>query len=500
MKQFVLIPERLASIKLIVSILFVAVCVAAGSFAWRPSQLEAAALSAAQTPTPAPAFPTPSPVINNSQVPADVSLPAGFSGNGVAYFDDYSWRAFIAEVWPAQSGQRGVPDTTKSVGDAGPRVFETYKALSEVFHNDGSAPPDWNVYDQANACSQAVGFGDMVLASYSKFGDIGQAGVGTLVGPIIAQNDTFIKYLTSYDETAFDQIQTNQWYLRSKLGNSTNPLTFNDGSIDIKSSWMDMTGVAHPERYYTRTATVMDPYTGVCTQKTVGLVGIHIVQKTPTRPQWIWSTFEQIDNVPPPAAGAPGNFNLNDGTGTAMPGANPIPLNPLPSPMPTPFNVTRVQPITSSTQGTNALYQQALQGTVWQYYKLVMTQWPTPGNAPTNPGTPGFTIPGTAIPNTQNIAFSNMTMETFDQLKIQQGCMNCHNSTKFPSDFVWSLADHAYPQKVPNLLMKDPAVRAMRNIMMITPNLTKTALAKPVKVPAKKAPAKKAPAKKKSGK
>jgi hypothetical protein len=368
-------------------------------------------------------------------------------------------------------------------------VFETYKALWEVFLPQGADPGTWNQYGAANtnACNQAGGFDVMVLASYSKFGDIGQAGVGTLVGPIIAQNGTYVRYLTSYNETEFTKIQTSQWYLRANL-EAANPVTFDTGSLDVKSSWMDMTGVAHPERYYTRQAWVQDAYTGTCTQTTVGLIGLHIVQKTPTRPQWIWSTFEQIDNVPPAAPGAPGTFNLNDGTGAAMPGANPIPLNPLPSPMPTPFNITRVQPITDSTQGTNSLYQQALSGTVWQYYKLVMTQWPTPPSTPTNPGSPAFTVPGTALPNTAQIAFSNVTMETFDQMKLQQSCMNCHTSTKFNSDFLWSLNDHAYPPKVPNLLRNDPAVKAMREIMMITPELTKTAL--PKALPARKAPAK----------
>ena len=30
---------------------------------------------------------------------------------------------------------------------------------------------------------------------------------------------------------------------------------------------------------------------------TVGLVGFHIAQKTETSPQWIWSTFEHVDNL-----------------------------------------------------------------------------------------------------------------------------------------------------------------------------------------------------------
>ena len=72
--------------------------------------------------------------------------------------------------------------------------------------------------------------------------------------------------------------------------------------MDIKSAWIDMTNVPNPSRYYTRLAWLVDPISGQCSPApvTVGLVGLHIVQKTPTRPQWIWSTFEQIDNVPPP--------------------------------------------------------------------------------------------------------------------------------------------------------------------------------------------------------
>ena len=33
-------------------------------------------------------------------------------------------------------------------------------------------------------------------------------------------------------------------------------------------------------------------------KKTLGLVGIHIGHKTAGSPQWVWSTFEQVDNVP----------------------------------------------------------------------------------------------------------------------------------------------------------------------------------------------------------
>lgn len=404
----------------------------------------------------------PSVVITSPQVPADVCIPDGFSGNPIQFFDDFSWRSFIALVWPAQQGQRGTPDTAQTINGPGPRVFETYKSSWEIFHKDGSPPAAWNTYDAAqfNACNQSVQFGDLVLASFSKFADIGQADFGTLVGPLVAQNMTYTRYLTTFNQTEFDQINNNRWYLRANLGTSANPIVFQNGAIDVKSAWIDMTNISHPERYYTRTASVMDPATGLCSQKTIGLVGIHIVVKTPSRPQWIWSSFEQIDNIPQAGAQAP--FAFHDASQTPMPPNNPIDFPPPDTP-PLKFNVQRLKPIHNSTQQTNAAYQRALaqQNSVWQFYQLVMTQWPVPGDAPANPGTPNFSFPGTGA----TTAFSNVTMETFDQKAIRTGCMNCHNFTKAQSDFLWVLNTHAFPVNDSNFLFRDPSFKGLKNLL-----------------------------------
>ena len=99
---------------------------------------------------------------------------------------------------------------------------------------------------------------------------------------------------------------------------------------------------------------------------TVGLVGLHIVQRTPSRPQWIWSTFEQVDNVPPPDYVPPRppalpsqTFTFNDGTATPMP--NGIPSNFIWSNAknaatpPQPVNIQRLTPINQTTAATNAV-------------------------------------------------------------------------------------------------------------------------------------------------
>lgn len=413
----------------------------------------------------------PAPVVNSSQVPLDVSIPAGFPANQnpIAFFDDYSWRAFIAVAWPALTGQRGEPDSNLTVDGAGPRVFETYKALEEVFHSDGTAPSGWNQFDSAkyNSCGIAPSWGDMTLGSFSKFSSVGQAGFGNLVGPLIAQNRTYVRFLTSYNKVEFDQIMANTWYLREKLPapNSTDSITFNVGSLDVKSSWIDMTNMPHAERYYTRTANLLDPFTGLCKPTRVGLVGIHIVQKTPSRPQWIWSTFEQVDTVPPVEPGAPGTFAFNDGTTTPMPATNPYNLNKvIQEPTPPPFNVTRVQPIHPSTQATNQAYQAALApNSVWRNYRLVMTQWPLKPNSPSDPGAPKFTFPGIGA----TTPFSNVTMETFDQINPFTSCMACHTTTMRQTDFLWSLNDHAFPAKstTPNVMAISSSFRALVKVL-----------------------------------
>ena len=153
-------------------------------------------------------------------MPPDVCIPDPFTSLTIDFFDDYSWRALMAMVWPAAKSKRGVADDHLTVGSPGPRVFETFKSLWEVFHTDGSAPvADFDGYDanSQNACKAATGFGSMVLASANGYDDIGQAGIGELTGPLVAQNGRYVRYQTLYNKVAYDFIVTNRYYLRKNL-------------------------------------------------------------------------------------------------------------------------------------------------------------------------------------------------------------------------------------------------------------------------------------------
>ena len=63
------------------------------------------------TPTPMPICTPPAPSISSPTLPTDAESCAN---NGITQFDDFSWRSFIALIWPAAKGQRGVPDTTQT--------------------------------------------------------------------------------------------------------------------------------------------------------------------------------------------------------------------------------------------------------------------------------------------------------------------------------------------------------------------------------------------------
>lgn len=393
----------------------------------------------------------------------DVCIPKGFTGIAVEYFDDFSWRAFVSLVWPAAPGRRGVADTSKGIAAPGPRVFETYKPLAEIFHSDGSAPERaFDRYDSpaGNPCGVQARFGDVTIGSASGIDDIGQAGIGVLDPPVVAQNGRYVRTLTLFNKIQFDHVVSQRFFLRSALPDIPRPrpdrpvFEFPIGSIAIKTAWVDVTGLAPGlvKRFYTRPALVKRATGSGCEQLTMGLIGLHIAQKTPTRPQWIWASFEQRDTVPPAWPDNPGAFVLHDGTRAPMPEANPLSLTPLaPEPV-APFNVLRDPdaPILTRTDLTSFAYARLLAGTPWQYYKLIVTQWPRLEGQQTDPipanvdGSPPNTFPGTGAFS----AFANVTMETFDQKRVELGCMSCHNRARMTTDFMWSVFDHAYPPRL----------------------------------------------------
>jgi hypothetical protein len=222
-------------------------------------------------------------------------------------FYDYSWRSFIALNWPAATGaaNRGQPDRTRTFGDAaGPRVWTTWKSRFEIFQPDGAPPSPWTSYDGTNPCGTTISNDGTTISSFTAFGDFNQAtfSLDRLGNPLVARNGTYARYEVRINEPQFDTIVANKWYLASNLPTAATHVPFKNGSIEVKAAWRIIKGdegEAVRKRYYViDNAQVFDVAAGACTKQTIALVGFHIVAKTPSRPQWIWSSFEHVDNVP----------------------------------------------------------------------------------------------------------------------------------------------------------------------------------------------------------
>jgi hypothetical protein len=374
--------------------------------------------------------------------PTDVDAAGGSGATTLAVFSDYSWRQFIALIWPARTDQRGAADAAKQLDAAGARVFESFKADWEVFRPDGARPEPWSQAQPDSPCKgQPLAAGDFVLASYLTGAETGQGAFGNLVGPIVGQNGRYVRYMTGFGRAGFDHIVERALYRREPGRNADFPV----GSVNVKSAWIETDGLADKQGYYRRQAWLKPAGSDRCVRREVALVGLHIVQKTAHRPQWIWSSFEHVANVPG-ASGGKGPFAFNDGSGAPMPRQSPV-LFPPPVEPQAPFNIVRFGAIDGPAQAANARYQTALRaaGSVWSNYQLVVTQFPTIADAPGQTISLVNTYPGLATA----ASVSNSTIETFFQAGAATGCISCHSLARRNGDFVWSVQTHAYPRGDP---------------------------------------------------
>jgi hypothetical protein len=220
------------------------------------------------------------------------------------------------------------------------------------------------------------------------------------------------------------------------------------GAVMVKAAWkvLDTGAGDDPSRFHTVEALVVTPPVGdqpeTCERQLLGLVGLHVVTKTQTDPQWVWSTFEQVDNVPTQGEeAAAGRYNF------FLPGCDDC--NAVNEPPPQPWDphdqpvtansgksqVVRQIPLTAATKELNAAVRPLLAGTVWQYYELISTQWPTDGSgaateapsAANNWCSPLNPVDGSGAPAPAFLG--NTTLETYIQGTVPQAsssCIHCH--------------------------------------------------------------------------
>ncbi|MBL7731049.1 MAG: hypothetical protein JNM88_07725 [Chitinophagaceae bacterium] len=364
-------------------------------------------------------------------------------------FDWFSWQSFVALNWPADADGNPLKVPINEAPNA-PRVWEAYLTLPEVF--DGAAKNN----------SGFMMLGQNTKAGPHQFdGNIDDMEPGS-DKPLIDRNLNFTLYEVRVNKTEADFIQKHgltTWCGQKKFYDSVSrAVQFPSGSyesgevgsIELKLAWRIMVpGVDDTTRFFTRKAIIVVPAANVVTKVairdtvTVGLVGMHLVRNVKTKgTSWIWSSFEQIDNSPEcPNGNCPAGAAIYSFYNPGCTGCN---LNTPPSATGNNFlwsvsqgnsrqygrqyalngygsQIGRINPVEASTDSISTLWRNKLKAvkSVWQYYRLIGSQWL---NAEDSRG-PSNTF---GIPPAQ----ANTAMESYLQiLKPGTGsgsCMNCH--------------------------------------------------------------------------
>lgn len=429
----------------------------------------------------------PTPVISGN-IPQQVFVSSSTTSplDARPFFDYFSWESFIALNWPAQSTARGVPnDPTNpnvffNAPNGTPVVWGTYKDSFDLFGQKDQRPSPWDSPNSPISACPGAPAGQKTLIFTTKGDTPLMQTKQAFSFPLVDQRSNYVYFDIRYDQAQYnyirgqDSVPTSWLYLLKNLTPVENqqfgvqmPMSTPSvlGSIMVKAAWRISTPSDDPKRFYTINAQIYNSQEKTCTPATVLLVGLHVAHKVDPFTEWVWSTFEQVDNVPPDAdvspspSPPPNGYSFNNGTSTPKTvGGYDYKPSSSPQPSPSPVQVTRVNPIPntpagSSTREINAFYQQLLKGTVWQYYQLVVTQWP--GNPGIGTGKPFILMQNGGIyPQNAGAAFPadgavNTTMETYFQTQNDaagaggNSCMSCHYRAG-QSDFSWGLNRRAH--------------------------------------------------------
>lgn len=389
------------------------------------------------TGCPASACPT---AITSAQaaVPPDA---CPFEGESQSAVDIFSWNEFIALNWPATS--TCMADTTKSIldvksGTQGPLLWQTQMSSDDVFVATTKNPAAWCngkslaglFAHKPRALTHTAQTAAPPRALRHLVGAVSSPTDVTAVGGVVTdQSGRWLRYERLMNQPEYTAIVGNKWYRLSVL-NSLKSITLPTGSLELKSSWkiLSQAEIAGG-RYYTTVATVYNTPGGAKSPGpnpvTLGLVGLHIIHKTPHQAGFFWSTFEQVDNEKVffnPNSKAPVNKQTAKKPYTE--------LKPNGTPINAPVQIKRVNPIPADP-ALNAYYQKLLAGSVFANYRLISTQWQT-GGAPQ--GTPA---------NVANIVIETYVQNvTSNPPEASTGCLACHKNATAANNKTFT--DHSF--------------------------------------------------------
>lgn len=344
--------------------------------------------------------------------------------------DCFMWQTMVYLNWPAQPGQRGVPNPQAKLGDPGPTVWQTYKDYNEVYLPGGQQPAPWNDNFLTMQRLELRGMAAprpsiRLLNSTSKVFGAANSHDGPMLdeieqaqgGVLYDQNNQPVYYEMLVNEVNFQYIYTNQLYNSAQQNRyaQAKGIVLPSGSIELKAAWKVLTPeeASPPLRFLTARALLPGSQVPV----TMGLVGLHVFQMPSSDfNQGFWATFSQVDNAPTLNGSGQPHYSFNN------PQCRQCAVNDKTS---KPTQVVQVFANNPDAQTVNAFMQDLIQqqapNSALQYYQLIDVQWP---NSPKAIGQPGAETPApNGTPNTSTLI--NPVLETFLQ-KNAESCLGCH--------------------------------------------------------------------------
>ncbi|ABL72702.1 hypothetical protein [Paracoccus denitrificans] len=438
----------------------------------------------------------------------------------------YGWQMFLSLNWPADPGwpqtpaMAGEPDRSATIADFGlpgpagqpmqrPTVWQSFMPAPEIFKPFAAMPTGWGETSpppaSCGSASLAASAGSIrMLNAVSKSAVSPRHGfnldTGTMSsisdeieeatgGWLTDQKGKLVFFERMIGKAEYDYIVAKGLYdaanqlkvatnadgatpegLSLPKGTPPGSAVQNQdelGAFELKAAWRNLTGLDDLYgRYLTSTVYLLYP-DGSCEKAVVGLVGLHIIHKTASMPDFVWSTFEQIDNVP--GASAPEvDFSFNNPASNAKPNQMPHCVNGV-CDYSLPIQVTREVAIPAGVAQTNRDVQQLLADrtggkSVFQYYQLVNVLW---DGAPTPPSPePGANAQVPLVYGTfqtdGSVPVANTTMETYAQQftpGLGPSCTACHkgatiaNSATLASDFSFLFSTASSATKLPGLFI-----------------------------------------------
>ncbi|MDG1332336.1 MAG: cytochrome P460 family protein [Crocinitomicaceae bacterium] len=305
------------------------------------------------------------------------------------------------------------------------------------------------------ACANAKG-ATKILRTTSKVSPVVNETDQAVGGVLLDKNSNLVHYEVYMNKPMFQYVLENEFYNALKQAGSD--INFPEGSMELKASWriLDRKNKKEAKRYHTAEALVYIPEAGklakdtnipddvrkkidTCSVHLVGLVGLHIVYKTPSNPNFVWMTFEHNDNLETEQTKkegiTPSFFDKSKITDETH-----LNCRQWDCPDQEMTQVTRQNPIPDWVKNANKKYQKKLKKkkSIWANYELIGVQWATDSKREGEQSLPNL---------------ANSTMETFNQ--TASSCIGCHTFARSTnptilSDFSWVMG-RAQSPKYPDL-------------------------------------------------